>query len=318
MKIKSVHDIKQQKYPRSPAFQKTQHTMKKEGVTVKYGYIGLGLMGGPLARNLIRAGKDVAVFDLSPEAISRTLAAGTTGKAAQSTADLSDCDVVFTSLPLPKHIEETMLGEKGLLNKMKANATYIDVSTIDPKTARKVADFAAAKGIGFLACPLGKGPAQAEQAEEPVFAGGKKEVFEKMTGTLELVGNPVYYLGDVEQAYAFKLISNLIGMTNMAVLAEGLRIGEKAGIDPKLLQALLADTGANSFQLQVRGPWILNNDFANRFGVNLALKDVRLGVDMAEDMGYDAQFCKLAKKCYEEAQEKGFGNEDCNAVYKVL
>lgn len=285
---------------------------------MKYGYIGLGLMGGPLARNLIRAGKDVTVFDLSPGAISRTLAAGASGKAAENAADLAGCDVVFTSLPLPKHIEGTMLGEDGLLNKMKPGSTYIDVSTIDPKTAQKVAAFAESKGIGFLACPLGKGPAQAEKAQQPIFAGGKKEVYEKMLDTLKIVGNPVYYLGGVEQAYAFKLISNLIGMTNLAVLSEGLRIGEKAGIEPGLLQELLADTGADSFQLQVRGPWILNNDFANRFGVNLALKDVRLGVEMAENMGYDARFCKLAKKCYEDAQEKGFGSEDCNAVYKVM
>lgn len=285
---------------------------------MKYGYIGLGLMGGPLARNLIRAGKDVTVFDLSTAAIERTLAVGTTGKAAKSVEELVDCDVVFTSLPLPKHLEGTMLGENGLLNKMKKGSVYIDVSTIDPKTARKLADFAASKGIGFLACPLGKGPAQAEKAEQPIFAGGKKEVYEKMLETLNIVGSPVYYLGDVEQAYAFKLISNMIGMTNLAVLAEGLRIGEKAGIDPKQLTELLADTGANSFQLQVRGPWIVNNDFANRFGVSLALKDVRLGCEMADAWDYDARFTKLAKKFYEDAEAKGFGSEDCNAVYKVL
>ncbi|MEG6513330.1 NAD(P)-dependent oxidoreductase [Desulforamulus ruminis] len=286
--------------------------------SMKYGYIGLGLMGGGLARNLIRAGKDVTVFDLNPEAIEKTLAVGTTGKAAQNAAELAGCDVVFTSLPLPKHIEGTMLGEEGLLSKMKAGATYIDVSTIDPKTAKKLAVAAESKGIGFLACPLGKGPAQAEKAEQPIFAGGKKEVYEKMLDTLKIVGNPVYYLGGAEQAYAFKLISNMIGMTNLAVLAEGLRIGEKAGIDPKQLQELLADTGANSFQLQVRGPWILNNDFGNRFGVSLALKDVRLGCDMADDWGYDARFTKLAKKFYEIAEAQGFANEDCNAVYKVL
>lgn len=285
---------------------------------MKFGYIGLGLMGGPLARNLIRSGKDVLVFDLNSEAIARTLSAGSTGRAAGSVSELSGCDVVFTSLPLPRHLEETMLGAEGLLSKMKPGSHYIDVSTIDPKTAGKLEDFARKKGIGFLACPLGKGPAQAESAQEPIFAGGNREAFESMSDTLKIVGNPVYYLGGVEQAYAFKLISNLIGMTNLAVLAEGLRIGEKAGIDPKLLQELLADTGANSFQLQVRGPWILNNDFANRFGVSLALKDVTLGVAMAEDMEYDARFCKLAKECFAKAQEAGFGKEDCNAVYKVM
>ncbi len=285
---------------------------------MKYGYIGLGLMGGGLARNLIRAGKDVLVFDLSAEAIEKTLAVGTTGKAAKSAAEMATCDVVFTSLPLPTHLEETMLGEAGLLNKMKPGSVYIDVSTIDPQTARKIADYATSKGVDFLACPLGKGPAAAEKAEEPIFAGGKKEVYERMMETLKIVGNPIYYLGEVEQAYAFKLISNLIGMTNMAVLAEGMRIGEKAKIDPNLLVTLLADTGANSFQLAVRGPWIVNNDFANRFGVKLAHKDVRLGIEMADAFDYDAKFCKMAKKAYADAIEAGYGMEDCNAVYKVI
>lgn len=115
-----------------------------------------------------------------------------------------------------------------------------------------------------------------------------------------------------------KLISNLIGMTNMAVLSEGLKIGEKAGIDPALLQELLKDTGADSFQLRVRGPWILNNDFAPRFSVNLALKDVRLGVNMAELWGQATDFCRLAMNYYVKTQEKGYGEEDCNAVYKVV
>ena len=285
---------------------------------MKFGYIGLGLMGGPLARNLIRAGKDVMVFDLSEEAIARTLDAGTTGKAVKSVDEMVDCDVVFTSLPLPKHIEGTMLGENGLLSKMKKGAVYIDVSTIDPVTGKKVFDFAASKGIDFLACPLGKGPAQAEKAEQPIFAGGTPEAFDKMLPVLQIVGNPVQYTGGVEQAYAFKLLSNMIGMTNLAVLAEGIRIGEQAGIETKKLLELLAETGANSFQLQVRGPWIANNDFANRFGVALALKDVRLGCEMADAMNYDAKFTKMAKEAYQEADKAGFSMEDCNAVYKVL
>ena len=285
---------------------------------MKYGYIGLGLMGGPLARNLLRAGKEVLVFDLSEAAIAKTLAAGASGQAAKSAAELKDCDVVFTSLPLPKHVEETMLGDDGLLSKMKPGAVYIDVSTIDPQTGSKLNQFAQSKGIDFLACPLGKGPAQAEKAEEPIFAGGNRQVYEKMLDTLKIVGNPVYYVGGVEQAYAFKLISNMVGMTNLAVMAEGLRVGEKAGIDSKLLVQLLADTGANSFQLQVRAPWIISNDFANRFGVSLALKDVRLGCEMAENWGYDARFTKLAKSFYEAVEKAGLGNEDCNAVYKVL
>ena len=229
---------------------------------MKIGYIGLGLMGGPLARNLIRAGKEVKVFDLNEESIKRTLAVGTTGVGVKSADELADCDVVFTSLPLPVHIKSTMIGENGLLNKMKEGSVYIDVSTIDPQTAQELEDFAAARGIGFMGCPLGKGPAQAEKAEQPIFAGGKKETFEKVKEILEIVGSPVYYMGGATQAYAFKLISNMVGMTNLAVLSEGMRLCEKAGIEGNLFQQLLAETGADSAQLHMRGPLMLANDYA--------------------------------------------------------
>ena len=283
-----------------------------------FGFIGVGAMGGGLARNLIRAGKEVLAFDLSLEAIQRTLDAGTSGKAAKDVKELANADVVFTSLPLPKHLEEVMLGEDGLLNAMKPGSTYIDVSTIDPQTARKLSDAAEAKGINFLECPLGKTPAQAEKAEEPIFVGGKKEVYEKMKEVLNIVGSPVYYMGEVEAATALKLISNLIGMTNLAVLAEGIRIGEKAGIEPKFLVELLDDTGAKSFQMDVRGPWIAGGDFASRFGLDLALKDVRLGCEMAQAWGNDSKTMKVALDYLKQASAEGLGKEDCNAIYKVI
>jgi len=285
---------------------------------MEFGFIGLGNMGGGLARNLIRAGKSVLLFDLNSAAIEKTLTAGTTGKAVADANELAGCDVVFTSLPLPAHIEKVMLGEDGLLNAMNAGATYIDVSTIDPQTARKVADACEARSIRFLACPLGKNPPAAEKAEEPIFAGGKKEVYDEMKAILQIVGDPVYYMGEVEASEAFKLISNMVGMTNVAVIAESIRLGEKAGIDPKLMAELLEDTGGKSFQSALRAPWIADGDFAPRFGLDLALKDVRLGCEMADAMGMDAKLMKNALAYFRQASEAGFGEEDCNAVYKVM
>ncbi len=285
---------------------------------MEIGFIGVGQMGGGLARNLIRAGKTVLVFDLNPEAVKQALAAGRTGRAAAKVGDVAAADVVFTSLPLPQHLESVMLGDKGLLTKMRNGATYIDVSTIDPGTARKLSDAAEAKGIDFLECPLGKTPAHAEKAEEPIFAGGKKAVYEKMLPTLQIIGKPVYYMGSVEAACALKLISNLIGMTNLAVMAEGIRIGEKAGIEPKYLLELLNDTGAKSFQMDVRGPWIAGGDFKSRFGLDLALKDVRLGCEMAKAWGNDAKTMQVALDYLKKGSEAGYGKEDCNAMYKVI
>jgi 3-hydroxyisobutyrate dehydrogenase-like beta-hydroxyacid dehydrogenase len=283
-----------------------------------FGFIGVGQMGGGLARNLIRAQKNVLVFDLNPEAVKQTLASGTTGRPAAGIDEIGAADVVFTSLPLPQHLESVMLGDKGLLAKMRKGATYIDVSTIDPGTARKLSDAADARGIHFLECTLGKTPAHAEKAEEPIFVGGKKAVYEKMLDTLQIVGKPVYYLGEVEACCAVKLISNLIGMTNLAVMAEGIRIGEKAGIEPKFLLELLNDTGAKSFQMDVRGPWIAGGDFNSRFGLDLALKDVRLGCEMATAWGNDAKTMQVALDYLKKGSAAGHGKEDCNAIYKVI
>ncbi len=283
-----------------------------------FGFIGLGNMGGGLARNLIRAGKDVLAYDLSQEAIEKTLAAGTSGKAAGAVEDLADADVVFTSLPLPSHIEQVMLGPDGLLAAMKTGAAYIDVSTIDPQSARKVSNACEALSIRFLACPLGKNPAAAEKAEEPIFAGGKKETYEELKEILQIVGDPVYYMGEVEASQAFKLISNMMGMTNVAVIAEGIRLGEKAGIAPSLMAELIEETGGKSFQSALRAPWIANGDFAPRFGLDLALKDVRLGCEMANQWNKDPRLMKVALDYFKQANAAGFGGDDCNAVYKVI
>ena len=238
------------------------------------GFVGVGLMGGPLARNLIRAGKEVLVFDLSEEAVQRTLDAGTTGTAAGSLDDLAGCELVFTSLPMPQHVESVMLGDDGLLTKLGQGTIHIELSTIDPQTSVKLSEAAAAKGVGFLQCTLGKTPAHAEKAEEPLFIGGDKALFEQLSEIWPIIGSPAYYMGGVEASCAVKLISNMVGMANLVVLAEGMRAGEKAGIEKKALVELLQDTGARSFQMDVRGPWIAEDDFNNRFGLDLALKAV--------------------------------------------
>jgi 3-hydroxyisobutyrate dehydrogenase-like beta-hydroxyacid dehydrogenase len=258
------------------------------------------------------------VFDLSEEAVQKTLDAGTTGAAAGSLDDLAGCDLVFTSLPMPPHVEGVMLGDDGLLAKMKKGAVHVELSTIDPQTSVKLRDAASDKGIGFMQCTLGKTPAHAEKAEEPLFIGGDKALYEQLSDIWPIIGSPTYYMGGVEASCAVKLISNMVGMANLAVLAEGMRAGEKAGIEKKILVELLQDTGARSFQMDVRGPWIAEDDFDNRFGLDLALKDVRLGCEMARSWGLDLKAMEAVLELYKHASSAGHGKEDCNAVYKVV
>jgi 3-hydroxyisobutyrate dehydrogenase-like beta-hydroxyacid dehydrogenase len=284
---------------------------------MKIGFVGAGLMGGPLARNLIRAGKDVLVFDLSEEAIQRVLAAGNSGRGAKSADEIAACELVFTSLPLPQHVRDVMSGARGLYAKMPRNSIHVELSTIDPQSAEGLAAEAQGKGIAYIQCTLGKTPAHAEKAEEPMFIGGDQDAVRKLESIFKIIGLP-YNVGSIAASCAVKLISNMVGMTNLAVLAEGLRVGEKAGLDKKLLLELLADTGARSFQMDVRGPWIASGDFNARFGLDLALKDVRLGLEMARAWGLDMKAMEAALAYYKEASAAGYGKEDCNAVYKIL
>lgn len=284
---------------------------------MQLGFIGVGLMGGPLCRNLIRAGKSVFVYDLSKEAVERALAAGVTGKAAGNLADLAGCDVIFTSLPLPQHVTGTMCGKKGLYRQMKKGAVHVELSTIDPKTAAALAAEGKQYSIAYIQCTLGKTPAHAEKAEEPMFIGGDQIAIKKLEDVFKILGVP-NLVGSADAACAVKLISNMIGMANLIVLAEGLRVGEKADMDLGQLLSLLGDTGAHSFQMDVRGPWIASGDFKNRFGLDLALKDVRLGCEMARAWGLDLKAMEAALAYYKEASAAGFGKEDCDAVYKII
>lgn len=281
---------------------------------MKFGFIGLGKMGSGLAKNLARAGYDVWLYDISEEAVERVQSVG--GFKAGSTSEIAQkADVIFTSLPLPVHLQSLLMEEAGLISQMKPGSILIDVSTIDPKTAREIANEAEKHEVGFLACPLGKGPAQAEEGTEPIFVGGKEELFNECKVFLEKIGNPVSYIGDVEQSTAFKLISNMVGMANLAVMSEGIQLAVEAKIDPNQFKALMHDTGGDSAQLHLRGPMILANDYTPKFSVDLAAKDVRLGVEMAEAMDLTVPFSTQALQRLQETQKLGYGDMDAAALH---
>jgi len=284
---------------------------------MEFGFIGVGLMGGPLARNLIRAGKRVRVYNRSPQGRERTLAAGTTGVPALEIDELAPCDVVFTCLPLPEHVREKTQGQDGAYAVMRPGAVHVELSTIDPGTARGLAEAAGRRGIAYVQCTLGKTPAHAERAEEPMFLGGDQAAIAALAEVWPVIGVP-HNVGTIDAACAVKLVSNLVGMANLAVLSEGLRIGMAAGVDGETLLALLADTGANSFQLGARGASMVHAAYAPaRFALDLALKDMRLGCAMAHDLGLSPVLLEQTLARFNQASAAGLGAQDCAAVHEA-
>lgn len=284
---------------------------------MEFGFIGVGAMGGPLARNLIRAGKTVRVYNRSAGGRDKTLAAGTSGVPAMSMADMAPCNVVFTCLALPEHLMEKALDPDGLYAHMQPGSVHVELSTIDSQTAFALAEAAGRQGIAYIQCTLGKTPAHAERGEAPLFVGGDQQAIAGLAEVWPVLG-VFNNVGTVEAACAVKLVSNLVGMANLAVLSEGLRIGEAAGVEKNLLLQLLGETGAHSFQLDARGKSMTQGEYdPPRFALDLALKDLRLGCGMAHGMNVDVPLLDMVFARFGRGAAAGLGKKDCAAVHEV-
>ena len=284
---------------------------------MRFSFLGLGNMGAPLARNILLAGEELTIFTRRPECAATFAAEGAT--VATSVQELAHCDVLCTCLPLPEHVREAVLGAgaaEGLYAAMGPGSIHLEFSTIDPATANSLAAAAGAKGVAYVQATVGKTPQMAMKREEPLFVGGNRAAVGTLWPLLEKIGQP-HDVESVDAACAVKLLSNMIGMANLAVLAEGLRIGQAAGMKPDALLPLLQDTGARSFQMDVRGPWMAAGDFSPRFAVDLAAKDLRLGCAMARAWGCEPRLTEDALGMFKKAQAEGLGGEDACAVFKA-
>lgn len=294
-----------------------ESTAPARTVTARIGFIGVGRMGGAMARRLLHAGHSVTVHDPSPAATAACAEAG--GSVAKSGREAAaGRDLVFTSLPLPEQLRALYGGEDALTPVLAPGTVCVDVSTIDPDTAREVADRLAAHGVEFVACPVGKGPAQAEEGTVPLFAGGTEDAVRRVAPVLAAIGGPLHHLGDVEAATAFKLISNQVGMADLAVLAEGQLLAERAGIPADAFDAALRDTGAHSAQVDMRLSALARRDHRTRFSVDLAAKDLRLAADAAARRGVPTPIGSLALQLLLGAAASGYGDEDVTALIENL
>ena len=285
-------------------------------MSMNIGFWGVGLMGAPLARRLIKAGYNVLAYSRNLAKAREVADAGRTGSATDRVEDLAACDVLFTCLALPEHVRRAVSGPTGLYGRMNRGAVHVECSTIDPALAESLAEEAARRGIAYVQATLGKTPLAAAGGEAPIFTGGDAAARKRVWPLLEVMGKPED-VSSINAACAIKLISNLVGMANLAVLAEGMRLGQRAGIAPELLLRLLADTGARGFQMETRGPWIANKDFAPRCALSLAHKDMRLGCEMARHQRVSTPVLEAARAVFAAAEAQGLGKLDCAAVSEV-
>lgn len=290
----------------------------------KAAFIGLGNMGGPMAINLIKAGHQVAVFDLSEAACKQLAEAGAT--VADSAAAASEgADYVISMLPAGKHVAGTYLGDDGLLAKLDASTTVIDCSTIDAETSRTVGEAAAEKGIGFMDCPVSGGVAAAAAGTLAFMCGGEATTFEKARVILADMGKNIFHAGPAGAGQVAKACNNMLLAIHMIGTCEALEMGARNGLDPKVLSDIMLASSGRNWSLEVYNPWpgVMENAPASKgyqpgFMVDLMVKDLGLAMEVADGSGVDNAMGQLARKLYEGHQGAGNGQRDFSSILERL
>src|SRR5215467_13194295 len=228
---------------------------------MKVGFIGVGNMGGPMCRNIIkRSNHQVTVFDLNPAAVKTCTDLG--GAAAKSVAEATKgADIVMTSLPMPRDVEKVSLGDGGILANITKGQTYIDLSTNAPSMVKKIGDAFAAKGISMLDAPVSGGTTGAEAATIAIMVGGDKKVFDDALTVLQSFSANVIHMGGLGSGTVAKLVNNMLSFCNMSALVEGMMLGTSAGLDPDKLLHVIASSSGNSNAFRSLSERSVSGDF---------------------------------------------------------
>lgn len=282
----------------------------------RVGFIGLGQMGLPMSRNLLKAGAPLAVFNRSRGKVDQLASEG--ADPAGSAAELAAaCDVVLTCLPMPRDVEELFLGKNGVVAAAKAGALLCDMSTVDADTHRRIAA-AAERGLEYLDAPVSGGVSGARDATLAIMVGGSAAGFERAKPVFAAMGKNVYHVGPVGAGATVKLINQMMGAICNLSVVEGLVLGTKAGIDPALLVEIVTNSSGGSRALGGAASNVLARNFEPGFTLDLLQKDVSLAVAMARGLGVRTLAGALAEQIIMEARGRGLGGRSTHALIQPL
>jgi 4-hydroxybutyrate dehydrogenase/sulfolactaldehyde 3-reductase len=288
-------------------------------VTVHHiGFIGLGTMGAPMARNLLKAGFALRVFDIEPKAVQSLVSTGAT--AATSAADAArGADCVITMLPNGEHVEEAAFGKGGAAETLKQGSLFIDMSTIAPSVTDRIAGKMTARGIAMLDAPVGRSSQHAVEGKLLLMVGGAEADVERARPVLEKLGDTIVHCGPVGSGARMKLVNNMMSITLNVTTAEALMLAEASGLDPQLARKVMLGTPAGLGHMATTYPAkVLRNDLTPGFIVDLAHKDLGLALDLAAQLRLAVPTAMAARQAYDEARNAGHGRDDWTAVYAVF
>ncbi|MFW5986356.1 MAG: 2-hydroxy-3-oxopropionate reductase [Halanaerobiales bacterium] len=241
---------------------------------VKIGFIGVGIMGKPMAKNLIDAGYEMVVYDINEKALDEVVEYGADrGLSPKDIAEKSD--VIITMLPDSPDVEAVVLGEDGVIEGVREGQTLIDMSSIAPLVSQKIAGELEKKGVEMLDAPVSGGQEGAEAGTVAFMVGGKEEVFAEHKDILDVMGGSVTLVGDIGAGETTKLVNQVIVGVNIAVVAEALSLGKKAGVDPENIFNAIRNGLAGSQCLEDKAPRMLAGDYDPGFKMKLHVKDLK-------------------------------------------
>ena len=280
------------------------------------GIVGLGLLGHAVAGRLRGAGHDVVGHDVVPERNRALVAVG--GRAVASVAAVAEAaDPICVVLPSLAAVEEVVLGARGLAATARGR-TVAQISTISPSLTERLARECAARGVGFLDCPISGTSGMVARGDGIIFVGGDRMLYERWRPLLEAILPRAVRVGSAGQAMVLKLVANLLVALNSAAAAEALAMVERAGLDVPLALEVLTSSAATSRMLEVRGPLIAKRDFPAQMKLDLFMKDLHLIQEAAGAVGAAVPLTDLAETLYAAAQAAGHGGEDLAVVVTAL
>lgn len=282
---------------------------------MKIAFIGLGIMGKPMAKNLLKAGHALRVYDRSAAALQEVEAAGAT--ACQSAVEaVEDVELVITMLPNSPHVRSVMLEDDQLALHMPRTAGYIDCSSINPMEARSIAAELAKHGIDMLDAPVSGGEPKAIDGTLSLMVGGKQEVFDKYEPVLKAMGSSVVLCGDIGAGNVTKLCNQTIVAVNIAVLAEAMQMGQMCGVSPeKIFQAIKGGL-AGSTVMNAKAPMMMDQNFAPGFRIDLHIKDLNNVVDAAKTVDAPIPLTQQVLEMMKVLHLQGDGVSDHSALLK--
>lgn len=282
---------------------------------MKIGFIGLGIMGKPMARNLMKAGHTVIVYDIVKENTEVMVEEGASERnSAREVAE--ECKVIITVLPNSPHVRAAVMGKNGVLEGASAGSILIDMSSIAPQVSKEISEACEKQGIEMLDAPVSGGEPKAIDGTLSIMVGGKEEVFKQVYDILMAMGGSAVYCGEIGAGNTTKLANQIIVALNIAAVSEAFMLSTKAGVDPDKVFNAIRGGLAGSTVMNAKVPMIMERNFKPGFKIDLHIKDLNNALDTGHEIGVPLPLTANVMEMLQKLHADGHGQEDHSAIAK--